>query len=261
MSANPAAPTGAPPASMRSLSRAIQIFEQLQRYQHPQRLKTIADDCGMSSPTALRILRVLCDSGLVSQVDKNYRLGSAILPAARAFLETDPLPQAARPVLARLASSTGFTASLYRRLGYERILIEREVSSSSLGYELPQGRRLPLTMGAAGRVLIDGWEEGDLGLLVEESRRLKYENPEFSVQELRARGASDGDDFAYSADERQIGVASVAVPVPVVSGLPVESISLTAPHLEVGRDALVARVPELRQAAQKIAQDLAVARY
>src|SRR6185312_15898488 len=97
-------------STMRSLSRAIEVFEQLQRYEHPQRLNQIAKDCGMSSPTTLRILRVLQEYGLVSQTDKNYRIGPAVLPAARVFLESDPLVRASRPILQHLAEQTGLTA-------------------------------------------------------------------------------------------------------------------------------------------------------
>ena len=51
----------------------------------------------MSLPTTLRILRVLQDFGMVSQTDKSYRIGPAVLPAARSYLENDPLVVAARP--------------------------------------------------------------------------------------------------------------------------------------------------------------------
>ena len=82
---------------MRSLSRAMEVFAELQRAERPQRLSDLARTCGMSLPTTLRILRVLQDFGMVSQTDKSYRIGPAVLPAARSYLENDPLVVAARP--------------------------------------------------------------------------------------------------------------------------------------------------------------------
>lgn len=248
-------------SAMRSLSRAIQVFEQLQRYEHPQRLNQIAKDCGMSSPTTLRILRVLQDSGLVSQTDKNYRIGPAVLPAARVFLEADPLPRSARPILQQLAQNTSLTASLYTRLGFERVLVERVVGAASLGYELPQGRRLPLTVGAAGKILIAALDENQLAEVISAAVELRYEPEGLTLEELRRRLPAADEDYAYSEDERATGVVSVAVAVPSRNGAVSESIALTAPIHSSSRDDLVARVPELRHAARRLADLLASTMY
>lgn len=248
-------------STMRSLSRAIGVFEQLQRYDHPQRLNQIAKDCGMSSPTTLRILRVLQEAGLVSQTDKNYRIGPAVLPAARVFLEADPLPRSARPILQQLAENTGLTASLYSRLGFERVLIERVVGAASLGYELPQGRRLPLTVGAAGKILIADLDEDQLAEVISVAVALKYEPEETTVEEIRRRLPAPGEEYAYSEDERATGVVSIAVSVPARAGSVTESIALTAPVHASSREDLAARVPELRHAARRLADLLASSVY
>ena len=147
--------------NMRSLSRAMEVFAELQRAERPQRLSDLARTCGMSLPTTLRILRVLQDFGMVSQTDKSYRIGPAVLPAARSYLENDPLVVAARPILQQVASQTGLTASLYTRLGFERILVARVDGDSPLRYDLPLGKRLPLTVGAAGKILLASASEAD----------------------------------------------------------------------------------------------------
>src|SRR3954464_163957 len=109
----PSGESGKAGNTMRSLSRALEVFEQLQRSERPQRLSDLARTCGMSLPTTLRILRVLQDFGMVSQTDKSYRNGPAVPPATRSYLENDPLVVAARPILQQVASQTGLTASLY----------------------------------------------------------------------------------------------------------------------------------------------------
>ena len=156
MTSTSGSPTEDSPKSsnMRSLSRALEVFAELQRAERPQRLSDLARNCGMSLPTTLRILRVLQDFGMVSQTDKSYRIGPAVLPAARSYLENDPLVVSSRPVLQQLATQTGLTASLYTRLGYERILVARVDGEAPLRYDLPLGKRLPLTSGAAGKILL-----------------------------------------------------------------------------------------------------------
>ncbi|MDR4534574.1 helix-turn-helix domain-containing protein [Glutamicibacter sp. PS] len=249
------------PNGMRSLSRAIAVFEQIQRYEHPQRLNTIAADLGMSSPTTLRILRVLQEAGLVSQIDKSYRLGPAVLPAARVFLENDPLPRVAKPILQQLSRATRLTASLYTRLGSERVLVERVVGESSLGYDLPQGRRLPLTAGAAGRILLRDLPTDALALVADESRRLRYEAEDFDLTALQARVPSRDDRYTISEDERALGIISIATLLPSRLGTATESLSLTGPIHTVARGELEAHAPELLHAARRMSELLASSVY
>ena len=246
---------GGPKAgNMRSLSRAMEVFAELQRAERPQRLSDLARTCGMSLPTTLRILRVLQDFGMVSQTDKSYRIGPAVLPAARSYLENDPLVVAARPILQQAASQTGLTASLYTRLGFERILVARVDGDAPLRYDLPLGKRLPLTMGAAGKILLASASEEELQQVVTAAIAIGHEDATFTVEELRSRLPEPGTDYAYSSDERATGVRSVAVAVPNRLGRHSESISLTSPVEAVSHATLTAGVPELRRAAGRLSE-------
>ncbi|MDR6506718.1 IclR family transcriptional regulator [Arthrobacter oryzae] len=241
-------------SNMRSLSRALEVFAELQRAERPQRLSDLARACGMSSPTTLRILRVLQDFGMVSQTDKSYRIGPAVLPAARSYLENDPLVVSARPVLQQVASQTGLTASLYTRLGFERILVARVDGEAPLRYDLPLGKRLPLTLGAAGKILLASASAEELRQVVEAAIAGGHEGPDFTAEALRSRLPEPEADFAYSADERATGVLSVAVAVPNRAGRPSESISLTSPVEAASEATLLAGVPELRRAAARLSE-------
>nr|WP_155845178.1 IclR family transcriptional regulator [Arthrobacter sp. 135MFCol5.1] len=245
----------APKASnMRSLSRALEVFAELQRAERPQRLSDLARSCGMSLPTTLRILRVLQDFGMVSQTDKSYRVGPAVLPAARSFLENNPLVVFSRPILQQLATQTGLTASLYTRLGYERILVARVDGEAPLRYDLPLGKRLPLTSGAGGKILIAATPPEELREVVRFAVAAGYEPQTFTVEELQSRLPDSTADFAYSADERATGVHSAAVAVPDRAGRRTESIALTSPVEAATEATVMAGVPELRRAAARLAE-------
>jgi IclR family acetate operon transcriptional repressor len=232
----------------------MEVFAELQRAERPQRLSDLARTCGMSSPTTLRILRVLQDFGMVSQTDKSYRIGPAVLPAARAYLENDPLVVSARPVLQQVAAQTGLTASLYTRLGFERILVARVDGESPLRYDLPLGKRLPLTVGAAGKILLASASDEELQQVVAAAIAASHEKSSFTADELRARLPEPGVDYSYSADERATGVLSVAVAVPNRAGRPTESLALTSPVETATEAGLKAGVPELRHAAGRLSE-------
>ncbi|SDS58565.1 transcriptional regulator, IclR family [Pseudarthrobacter equi] len=252
----PAGPAEEGPKSsnMRSLSRALEVFAELQRAERPQRLSDLARNCGMSLPTTLRILRVLQDFGMVSQTDKSYRIGPAVLPAARSFLENDPLVVAARPILQQVASQTGLTASLYSRLGFERILVARVDGEAPLRYDLPLGKRLPLTLGAAGKILLASASDDELQQVVTAAVASGQEDADLTAEVLRGRLPEPGTDYAYSADERATGVLSVAMAVQNRTGRPSESISLTSPVEAASEATLKAGVPELRRAAGRLSE-------
>jgi IclR family acetate operon transcriptional repressor len=245
---------GAKATNMRSLSRALEVFAELQRAERPQRLSDLARASGMSLPTTLRILRVLQDFGMVSQTDKSYRIGPAVLPAARSFLENDPLVVASRPILQQLASQTGLTASLYTRLGFERLVLARLDGTAPLRYDLPLGKRLPLTAGAAGKILITAEPEEELERIVAAAIAAGHEKSTFTLEELRSRLPESGAGYAFSADERANGVLSVAVAVPNRGGKPTESISLTSPIEAATEESLKAGVPELKRAAGRLSE-------
>ena len=253
-SAGSAEEGGAKAGNMRSLSRSMEVFAELQRAERPQRLSDLARTCGMSLPTTLRILRVLQDFGMVSQTDKSYRIGPAVLPAARSYLENDPLVVAARPILQQVASQTGLTASLYTRLGFERILVARVDGDSPLRYDLPLGKRLPLTVGAAGKILLASVSEAEIRQVVAAAIVAGHEESTFTADELLARLPEPGVDYAYSEDERATGVLSVAVAVPNGSRRPSESMALTSPVETATEAGLKAGVPELRRAAGRLSE-------
>ncbi|WP_461186832.1 IclR family transcriptional regulator [Arthrobacter sp. Z4-13] len=239
---------------MRSLSRAMEVYAELQRAERPQRLSDLARACGMSLPTTLRILRVLQDFGMVSQTDKSYRIGPAVLPAARSYLENDPLVVSSRPILQQLATQTGLTASLYTRLGFERILVARVDGEAPLRYDLPLGKRLPLTLGAAGKILLASAPVEELQQVVAAAIAAGHEDASFAVEALRARLPEPGADYAFSSDERATRVHSVAVALSNRAALPSESISLTSPVEAATEATLKAGVPELRRAAGRLSE-------
>lgn len=239
-------------STMRSLERALQIYEGLQRSDGAQRLSDIANAHAMSSATVLRILRVLEGYGLVTRTPAGYRVGAASLPAAQRYLQTDPLLLMSGPVLDELAQATGLTASLYSRIRDERILVARSHGQNPLRYQMPFGIRLPLTKGAAGKVLLFGSDDDELARVLAHHVRLGYEDATATLSQVRARLAEEPQGYASSMDEREAGVGSVAVVVPRRGAEATEAISLTTPSEKLGLEALLASVPELRRAAQTL---------
>lgn len=199
---------------MRSLDRALDVLAVLQRHRRPLRLTEVARDAELHLATTQRILNVLARSGYVQQVSSGYTLGIASLLNAHAFLVSDELSLVATPVLQELSTSSGLTASLSVRVGMSQVLLVRIEGVRPLRYQLPVGEQLPLHLGGA-RVLAAGLSSEELTELIDTVGEIRLASGDsLSVEDFRATlDVIREQGFAAGVSQREVGAASVAVPV------------------------------------------------
>ncbi|MGW4587886.1 IclR family transcriptional regulator [Amycolatopsis thermoflava] len=243
-----------PATSMRSLERAIDILEVIDSSQHALRLTEIARRAGLPVATTQRILGVLEARGRVERDANGYRPGVALIFGAHAYLTTSPLLTAARPILHDLAAATGLTASLFKRIGWSRVVLARVDGASPLRYELPIGERLPLHLGA-GKALTAQLTDTELTEFLEQLGNLGHPD----------RGPVDHDDFlaelktirdrgySQARGEREPGMASVAAAVPDPAGA-TAAVQVTGTFADIPEDRVAELGVELQRAALAIAR-------
>jgi IclR family acetate operon transcriptional repressor len=199
---------------MRSLERALDVLAVLQRHRRPLRLTEVARDAELHLATAQRILNALARSGYVQQVNSGYTLGITSLLNAHAFLVSDELSLIATPVLQELSTTSGLTASLSVRVGWSQVLLVRIEGARPLRYQLPVGEQLSLHLGGA-RVLAAGLRPDELTELIDSLGEIRLASGDtLSGEEFRA--ALDLirlQGYAAGVSQRELGAASVAVPV------------------------------------------------
>lgn len=115
----------------------------------------------------MRILSILEKYGFAEKRQGRYRLGVAVLPLAHAYVLGNELTRVALPVLQELAQRTGETTSMFVRLGFKRVLVQRVEGQNPMRFVLPLGERLPLHVGA-GKVLSVAMSEEDLRQMLDE---------------------------------------------------------------------------------------------
>ena len=239
----------APATSMRSLERAIDVLEVLDGSRHALRLSDIARRAGLPVATTQRILGVLESRGRVERDGNGYRPGVGLIFGAHAYLTSSPLITAARPVLQDLAAETGLTASLFRRVGWARVVLARVGGTRPLRYELPVGERLPLHLGAGKAIAawltpqeIDEVLQAD-DLIGADGAPLDRDKFRADLKRIRDRGFSD------ARGERVPGMASVAAPVIDPDGVVIGAVQ-AAGHQE---DVPLERVDQLGVEVQRAA--------
>jgi DNA-binding IclR family transcriptional regulator len=240
---------------MRSLERAIDVLEVLETSNHALRLSDIARRARLPVATTQRILTVLEARGRVERDATGYRAGVGLLFGAHAYLTGSPLLVAARPVLQDLAAETGLTASLFRRVGWSRVVLARVDGARPLRYELPIGERLPLHLGA-GKALAAHLPPDELARFLDQlgdhthADGSAISRADFTADLERIRTLG----YSLARGERELGMASVAAPVPEPGGPAASAVQVAGTQDDVPTERLDQLGIEVQRAAFAIAR-------
>ena len=243
--------------SMRSLERSFEILDILRRSRVPMRLTDISIESGIHLATTQRILSVMLHYGYVSQERYGYTVGVTSMINAYAFHVTNSLSQISLPVLQELAGASGFVSTLSVRVDMARVAISRVEGNEPPRYLLPLGELTPLYMGGA-RVLAAALSSEDIKELMKDIAEFRLASgqvitrKEFvkSLEVIREQG------FAYSVSERELGSASVAVPVLSQEGQVVASLQVGARAVDLDPSKADWCVVELTRASTSITKRL-----
>lgn len=174
-----------------AVERALTLLEAFAEGEASLSLAELAARTGFYKSTILRLIGSLERFGyLIRTAGGRYRLGPSLARLGALYRDESDLEAVLRPVLRRLRDDSGETASFYVRSGLTRTCLYRENAERELRHHLEEGTRLPLMLGAAGKVLRAFAGESD---------------------EALRRVARDG--YALSLGERDPHIAAVAVPL------------------------------------------------
>ncbi len=197
------------------VDRAVLVLDAVARG-GPCSLAELQRATDLPRPTAYRLAVALERHGVLARdADGRFVLGRRL--AAWGAVAGRGLPDAGRPVLARLGETTGESAQLYVREGDHRVCVAVHERPSGLRDTVPLGAVLPLDRGSGGKVLL-AWA----------SDASRFEITASEVAAVRRRG------WAASAGEREAGVASVSAPVFDRPGVVAAAISVSGPIDRLG---------------------------
>lgn len=240
---------------MRSLERALHILAVLEESGCAIGVTDLGRASQLSKATVLRMLSVLEKYGFAEKRQGRYRLGAAVLPLAHAYVLGNELIRVALPVLQELVQTSEETASLFVRLGFKRVLVERVEGVRPLRFVLPIGERLPLHVGA-GKVLAAAMPEKELHRMLEELGEMHLVSGEPLARQallseldcIRRQG------YAVSMGERMLGIVAVAAPVVDADGVTVAAVSLAGAKDRMTPDKIEWLSIAVRDAARMISE-------
>ncbi len=205
---------------VRPVVNAIRILRYLTQKGAPERAADIARHLSINSSTCLNILRTLVSEDVVdfNPLSKTYTAGLGLAHLVEQLVTQGQRLQMALPAMRELAAQLGVTVTLWRRMVPDRIvLVHSEPSPTELHIDMPAGQRLPILMGASGRLFVGRMDFSDEDLRkafepIRWARPLSFETYLDEVNIARRRGWAMDDGY-FSA-----GVLAVAAPLCDPSG-------------------------------------------
>ena len=221
-----------------AVTRALLVMEAFRIGERHLTLAELSRRTGLHNTTVLRLARTLAQAGyMVQREEGEWRLGPAAGWLGARYQAGFDINNVVEPTLRELSKATQESASFYVREGDERACISRVEGPQSVRHHVRIGMRLPLALGAPGRVILAFSGEG--GAVYEDIRRRGYH---------------------VSMGEREVQVSSVAAPVFGLNWRLLGSMCISGPTSRLTEDLLKAHAQTVMDAANRLSYALAGAR-
>ncbi len=202
-----------------SVKKAFQILDLVARRDKRLTISDLSRELGISKSTVHGIAQVLEGMGAVVRDDKTrrYSLGITLFELARTVYARIDLKDIARPIMQELMRSTRQTVFLGIRSGDHVSIIDIVESTRDLKITAHVGARLPLLVGATGKVFMASMAEQEAAELIRavnlrQDTEKSITDPDQYMEEVR-RARDCG--YALDDEEYMQGVRAVAASIHV----------------------------------------------
>lgn len=243
------------------LSKGLALLDCFANDRHRLNVSMAAEKAGLTRAAARRHLLTLEYLGYLDFDGHFYSLTPKVLKFSGAYLSGAQLPKIAQPLLNLLTQQTSLIYSVMVLDGFEAITIARSAAHQQTDrvnpYGLHLGNRLPAHATSAGKIL--------LGYLPLESQqqwlnqyplksltKYTHTNNEMFLSLLQQIRANE---FCYSAEEHELGVHALAVPIYNHRADVIAALNIVSPTGRTSKEYLLQHIlPLLQQTAREFRQ-------
>jgi IclR family transcriptional regulator, pca regulon regulatory protein len=254
-----AAGAGRLPEGMGGLAKGLAIIEAFSPHRTRMTVSEAAESSGTSRASARRCLLTLAELGYLEFDGKYFRPQPRLLSLSAAYSGARSLPQIAQPFLNAARRELHESISLAVLDRDAALFIARAEAERLVTTGISIGTRIDLYCSATGRVLLSDWNDERLSSYLDGVKieaRTKYSLVKKAalreaVRNARAQG------YAFTDQELEIGLRSIALPVVDSRGAVVAAISASASSARVTLQQMVKGfVPVLKASAEGLGRTL-----
>lgn len=207
--------------TVKPVVNAIRILRFLTASGSPQRASDIARELSLNTSTCFNTLRTLVAEDMLDfdPLSKTYSTGLGLAKLVENLVSQGQRLEVLRPLMQEFAATHHVTVTLWRRMGTDRIVLaSSESSPGDMRIDMAIGQRLPLLMGASGRLFAAPLLTRDPGGLrtafdkVRWRRPIDFDDYRQQLEAAKRRGWAVDDGY-FSP-----GILAVAAPVTDRSG-------------------------------------------
>jgi IclR family acetate operon transcriptional repressor len=243
-----------------SVLKALDILECLATVNEPLSAQEVAQHCGLSRPTAYRLLNTLLTRNYVtsSEGSGRYQIGAKALSLGKGFLDRLDLPELAKPELRELSRVSRETIHLGVLDGPAVLYVGKVDGPQSVRMHSAIGTRNPLYCTAMGKAILAFLPCADRKGLLEQIT-LKARTPHTitdraaladHLERVRAQG------YAIDDMEDQEGIRCVGAPIFDHTGRVTAAISISGPAYRLSNSRLQELATSVTGASEAVSEKL-----
>ncbi len=235
--------------------KALDILECIAFADSPLSAADAAKLCGVSRPTAYRLISTLLARGYLAHVDDtHYRLGTQALSLSKKVMDTLNLPEVAQPYLRRLSEITSETAYLSILDGTEILYVGKVESSQSVRTHGKIGARNLLHCTAMGKAILAFLPPAEQSRLLQQITLTALTQTTITdmaalVRELAVVKAQN---YALDDEESEADIRCVGAPIFDHTGRVFAALSVSGPAYRLSAARLQTLAPLVLDAANTV---------
>ncbi|GED69351.1 IclR family transcriptional regulator [Brevibacillus reuszeri] len=239
---------------VKSLDRALQIFEVLGSRRGGYGVTEISKEIGLNKTSVYRMLSTFVRHGYVEQDAEKYKLGYKVLELSSALLESIDLRTEAKPFLKELGNVTNEVIHLVVYDRGEVVYIEKLEGNETLRMHSKVGTRAPMHCTGFGKVIMAYLPSAEVAKIIDRQPMEAYtintivDKNELleNLQEIKRKG------FAYDLEENELGISCIAAPIFEHTGKVVAAVSISGPTMRMTTERLAELQEHIMDIANKI---------
>ncbi len=212
------------------MAKGMAVLESFDTERQRLNATLAAQRAGITRAAARRHLLTLAHLGYLETDGSHFWLSPKVLRFSGSYLASARLPRIVQPALNRLAALTQEPFSAVVLDGDEGVIVARSGTTRVLAYGLHLGARLPAHATSTGRVLLASKTKKDFNQWLKD-RQLPRLTPH-TVTDARAFRALielvRTQDWCAAAEEHELGVHALAVPLRSMRGETVAALNVVA---------------------------------
>ncbi len=242
-----------------AFARGLAVIKAFGQSQGALTISEVAQRARLTRAGARRLLHTLVTLGYARTNGQRFELMPKVLELGFAYLSSLSLRELARPAIDEFVRRTGELCAVSVLEGNEIVYIARPELRSPLRRSLGIGERLPVHATSTGHVLLGSLEPAALEALLSQAPFERFtRHTRCEADELRAavdKARRNG--WALAAEELELGVTGLAVPVKDSAGAIVAAVTLSVNSARHSRKELLSSfLPQLLEVAGQISRGL-----